>query len=962
MPAIRDVTSTYATATTGLTLVIPVPAVAENDLLVATLIADTGTATSTWTAAAGWSQLFRRLNTVQHDVWYKIAGASESGDYTFTRSAGESLNGRVISISDINTTSPFGVNTGAITVNVVAAAATFTRTSGSFTTDGFANGDTIVTAGFTNGGNNTTKIISTITGSGTIITVTSGTGLVNESGDGNETVKSFVWTDTTQAAAAKYTLPQITTTVANSLILYAVANSSTGVPSIIEGPVSIIAGEDGTAEAGGEAWTFQPSKGATPNNVYCSNVFTGAGVVSTIQIAPPSSGATVIPAYCAADLSIYVDPLNGTTAYNGNAAFAATFDTLMGTALGSVTLADGAVTSITDVGLNSFHSVTQLTSISASKNWGGAALDLAAGNDVNASGKNVLVHLGPNTPGQIQRFGPAASQKGIALAMLSTAGNWKAWHVHGKGTAFGTARDVPLIINSSNTTGVIQTTGTLDATAVDVFGFAVSGNGVLTTSWQFYSLWVLDTVTICGGIAADPIDIPGTVLASAVGHERKSVIQQGANQAIFYQPIQFGNGGTNPTYLDFNATAIEFPRQYDLTKLQVNYCSADNVVGITYYAGPSDTIKHRNSIISSPSRYHWKLHASSSTSATYDFSGLSVIGAGTISLARAITITGVTINDCSTLDASSLTLNSSTISSPPATSDSITVNSSSTFSSCNINVSTVTAGNYWVSTATPDKFSSCTFTGGGGHAIRITATGTFNLVGNTFTSFGATGSTGAAIYNDSSGAVTLNISGGVASPTYKNGTSASTTINNNVNVTVTVKDSAGTAIPGVEVAIFQDNTARTVVLASTATDGSGQVTTTAANGLGAIIIRARQSTNKATFATSQAFTSEVLTTDANHNFRDGDPVVYSKNGGTASVGLTAGTTYYVNNITTNTLSLHTTAANAIADTSRIDLSTNGSETHVLDPIRCVAASATGTIATSDFSAQITMITDSIATG
>lgn len=80
----------------------------------------------------------------------------------------------------------------AIQINVVAAAGTFTRLSGSFLTDGFRTGMTIVTSGFTNGGNNTTKTISSVTA--TVITVTSITGLVNETGGGDERIRAgHIW-------------------------------------------------------------------------------------------------------------------------------------------------------------------------------------------------------------------------------------------------------------------------------------------------------------------------------------------------------------------------------------------------------------------------------------------------------------------------------------------------------------------------------------------------------------------------------------------------------------------------------------------------------------------------------------------------------------------------------------------------------------------------------------------------
>jgi hypothetical protein len=81
-----------------------------------------------------------------------------------------------------------------IGINVNATARTFTRASGSFLTDGFVVGDSISTSGFSNAGNNTTKIIESV--SATVITVTSGTGLVNETGGGNERIKCIKTLDT----------------------------------------------------------------------------------------------------------------------------------------------------------------------------------------------------------------------------------------------------------------------------------------------------------------------------------------------------------------------------------------------------------------------------------------------------------------------------------------------------------------------------------------------------------------------------------------------------------------------------------------------------------------------------------------------------------------------------------------------------------------------------------------------
>lgn len=72
---------------------------------------------------------------------------------------------------------------------------------------------------------------------------------------------------------------------------------------------------------------------------------------------------------------------------------------------------------------------------------------------------------------------------------------------------------------------------------------------------------------------------------------------------------------------------------------------------------------------------------------------------------------------------------------------------------------------------------------GAGHAVEITTPGSYSLIGLGFSGFGADGTNAAAIYNNSGGAVTLNVSGG-ATPTVRNGAGSTTTVNNAVTVSL----------------------------------------------------------------------------------------------------------------------------------------------------------------------------------
>ena len=71
---------------------------------------------------------------------------------------------------------------------------------------------------------------------------------------------------------------------------------------------------------------------------------------------------------------------------------------------------------------------------------------------------------------------------------------------------------------------------------------------------------------------------------------------------------------------------------------------------------------------------------------------------------------------------------------------------------------------------------SMTFTSdGAGHAIYITTPGSYDYTLNSFNGYGVDTSTDAAIYNNSGGAVTINVNSG-DTPTFRNGVGASTTI------------------------------------------------------------------------------------------------------------------------------------------------------------------------------------------
>jgi hypothetical protein len=111
-----------------------------------------------------------------------------------------------------------------------------------------------------------------------------------------------------------------------------------------------------------------------------------------------------------------------------------------------------------------------------------------------------------------------------------------------------------------------------------------------------------------------------------------------------------------------------------------------------------------------------------------------------------------------------------------------------------------------------------TFEFSDGHAIEILTGGpsTQGFVGNVFVgAYGAIGTNDAALYNNAAAARTVNISGGGSTPTYRNGTSASTTIVAAVSVTFDkMRDDTEVRVynnaTGVEIDGIEDVTAGTI--------------------------------------------------------------------------------------------------------------------------------------------------------
>lgn len=155
----------------------------------------------------------------------------------------------------------------------------------------------------------------------------------------------------------------------------------------------------------------------------------------------------------------------------------------------------------------------------------------------------------------------------------------------------------------------------------------------------------------------------------------------------------------------------------------------------------------------------------------------------------------------------------------------------------------------------------CSFVFSDGHAFELTTprVATQTSKGNLFSGYGADDSNDAAGYNNSGGAVTINVTDNGDGPTIRNGSGASTTVNNAVTLTINVKGEAGNDIEGARVRIQKQSDGSLVTQGTTNTSGVFTDTFDFSSDLDVeIIVRLKGFQN---YATTGKITSNGLTTD-----------------------------------------------------------------------------------------------------
>jgi len=424
--------------------------------------------------------------------------------------------------------------------------------------------------------------------------------------------------------------------------------------------------------------------------------------------------------------------------------------------IGGRALLYDAIGSAGDAGVVQFENASLFTPATSTVQAGGTYLDL--GSTVSLTDKIICGTFQFSLP---RDYVDAARMKeggGVFAMFGDTSFNRKAWCVGNfRDAETNDAQRNRFAIDWEQTvdTTCARTTTDPSDTIADVGFFALGPRGAPSFAVSHMAAITPANAVINGGSSTLPITLEEFL---ALGDA--SPLQLFRDGRIMI-PVTIG--GSDVVHFAIDGFTLTFPGVatpwttgiYETSpRCQAHY--DEDKLGFVIAAAAGDTVKMTSGKISSPTRWRFEVTAGASASATYDFDDLLLINA-LVTLRAVHTWAGMTFEEC------------------------VVTQNGATVTGCFFTDSLVTSND-------PADISSCSFVSSGtGHGIEITAAGTYTFSANTFDGYaGTNGSTGnEAVYNNSGGAVTLNIAGGGDTPSIRNGAGASTTVNNNRTVTLT---------------------------------------------------------------------------------------------------------------------------------------------------------------------------------
>lgn len=414
----------------------------------------------------------------------------------------------------------------------------------------------------------------------------------------------------------------------------------------------------------------------------------------------------------------------------------------------------------------SFSTLGFSTSISSAEStaaaWVGASATFSPVKDL--SGKVYAVHFAMSV-NVTARFGA----DGAAVVFVDSSGNWVAYQLATKAALQLTGERTAFIrLGQADTLG---SSGTIDWTQIKkrAFIWSRAGSSVTADIITVKNEVVLGTATLTGGSSGRPALLSRIKSASQSWGYYNLDSLQADTQTMFKWPLQIGDGASK-TYFQAAGEAFAFPGAHSVASAtgQQEWNVAATYAGVTVKASASDTMDFRAGLYSTSIAQPFVLDSGSSTSATYYWSGLSLVGY-TVTWAAAVNASGLTIKSGAKATISAAcTWTGCSISGTTATDAPLAVTVSGvTLSGCTTDGAGAAYNIELGASATSLTLTDHVWGTVGGtnkvHVLKTTGTVTISLNGSTSLSAGEVTSAGAAVNIVSTPVYqTVTISGAVA--------------------------------------------------------------------------------------------------------------------------------------------------------------------------------------------------------
>jgi hypothetical protein len=445
------------------------------------------------------------------------------------------------------------------------------------------------------------------------------------------------------------------TSLSNSLVLYFVASEGTATQTHSDPGVMSLASHDSTgttattSAASSAAWYIQAAAGTVPAATWSSSLST---TFTRATIAFRNAAGGIVPAYV---MNSPAPATRITSAFHiGTVDPTFTFPaalTNIGNVAGKTRTFSAAVLGA-DFGVNPYASGISKTSATvAATSLAGYEINFATAR--NMTGQLLVGSLIANSPKTGTFSLGSIAQGGSVLAVGTSTTAWNAYQIAASDSKPTTEQRYVFAIQPGFS-GTAYATGTASATvtSIDFFQFIENypnGTAGVTYLSEFHQA---NEHIVAGGTSTNPVDNDGLV---GVGKSfLLPLIQKtGPTSLVSYIPIRIGGGSPINFMIDFGT--LQFPRRANTTLREISFHANNNVVGIEYHGKAGDSIKHTNSVITSPNKYYWRFNAATGNTGvvTYDFSGLSVIGAGQVGLSSVVPLSEVSFVQCDEIDISS---------------------------------------------------------------------------------------------------------------------------------------------------------------------------------------------------------------------------------------------------------------------------------------------------------------------